>query len=165
MPELRTAGMVGSRANQTRQRAHYVHAPPALSILFRPCKGRAIRWPGGRLSLGRFNHRSMFILTFAVARIYDRADRVPARYPRPGGAPHELDPGIRSRSAIGGSRRSIAALPIIVLFTLLAGLKVKPHWCAIAGASTAVSSAFLSSTCRPHSRHHRLLPTASRSAS
>ncbi len=32
----------------------------------------------------------------------------------------------------------IAALPIIVLFTLLAGLKVKPHWCAIAGAFTAV---------------------------
>jgi lactate permease len=32
----------------------------------------------------------------------------------------------------------VAALPIIVLFTLLAGLKVKPHWCAIAGAGTAV---------------------------
>jgi lactate permease len=32
----------------------------------------------------------------------------------------------------------IAALPIIVLFTLLAGFKVKPHWCAIAGAATAV---------------------------
>jgi len=32
----------------------------------------------------------------------------------------------------------VAALPIIVLFTLLAGLKVKPHWCAIAGATTAV---------------------------
>src|ERR1700736_4487059 len=32
----------------------------------------------------------------------------------------------------------VAALPIIVLFTLLAGLKVKPHWCAIAGAATAV---------------------------
>jgi len=32
----------------------------------------------------------------------------------------------------------VAALPILVLFTLLAGLKVKPHWCAIAGASTAV---------------------------
>ena len=32
----------------------------------------------------------------------------------------------------------LAALPIIVLFTLLAGLRVKPHWCAIAGASTAV---------------------------
>ena len=32
----------------------------------------------------------------------------------------------------------VAALPIIVLFTLLAGLKVKPHWCAIAGAFTAV---------------------------
>lgn len=26
----------------------------------------------------------------------------------------------------------VAALPIIVLFGLLAGLKVKPHWCAIA---------------------------------
>lgn len=32
----------------------------------------------------------------------------------------------------------VASLPIIALFTLLAGLKVKPHWCAIAGAGTAV---------------------------
>jgi lactate permease len=32
----------------------------------------------------------------------------------------------------------IASLPIIVLFGLLAGLKVKPHWCAIAGAFTAI---------------------------
>jgi lactate permease len=32
----------------------------------------------------------------------------------------------------------VAALPIVVLFTLLAGLKVRPHWCAIAGALTAV---------------------------
>ena len=32
----------------------------------------------------------------------------------------------------------VAALPIFVLFGLLAGLKVKPHWCAVAGASTAV---------------------------
>src|SRR6266699_1987653 len=32
----------------------------------------------------------------------------------------------------------VATLPIFVLFGLLAGLKVKPHWCAIAGASTAV---------------------------
>jgi lactate permease len=31
----------------------------------------------------------------------------------------------------------VAALPIIVLFGLLAGLRVKPHWCAIAGALTA----------------------------
>ena len=31
----------------------------------------------------------------------------------------------------------VATLPIFVLFGLLAGLKVKPHWCAIAGASTA----------------------------
>jgi lactate permease len=37
----------------------------------------------------------------------------------------------------------IAALPIIVLFGLLAGLKVKPHWCAIAGASTAVAVAII----------------------
>jgi lactate permease len=37
----------------------------------------------------------------------------------------------------------VAALPIIVLFTLLAGLKVKPHWCAIAGATTAVLVAIL----------------------
>ena len=32
----------------------------------------------------------------------------------------------------------VAALPILVLFGLLAGLRVKPHWCAIAGALTAV---------------------------
>ena len=32
----------------------------------------------------------------------------------------------------------VAALPIIILFGLLAGLRVKPHWCAIAGAATAV---------------------------
>ena len=37
----------------------------------------------------------------------------------------------------------IAALPILVLFTLLAGLKVKPHWCAIAAAFTAVLLATL----------------------
>jgi len=35
----------------------------------------------------------------------------------------------------------IAALPIIVLFGLLAGLKVKPHWCAAAGALTAIAVA------------------------
>jgi len=32
----------------------------------------------------------------------------------------------------------VAALPILVLFGLLAGLRLKPHWCAIAGAGTAV---------------------------
>src|SRR5262249_20876689 len=32
----------------------------------------------------------------------------------------------------------VAALPIIVLFTMLAALKIKPHWCAIGGAATAV---------------------------
>ena len=31
----------------------------------------------------------------------------------------------------------VATLPIFVLFGLLVGLKVKPHWCAIAGAMTA----------------------------
>src|SRR5438552_5930592 len=31
----------------------------------------------------------------------------------------------------------VAALPILVLFGLLAGLRVKPHWCAMAGAATA----------------------------
>ena len=35
----------------------------------------------------------------------------------------------------------VAALPIIVLLGLLAGLKVRPHWCAIAGAATAVAVA------------------------
>src|SRR5437016_251032 len=35
----------------------------------------------------------------------------------------------------------IATLPILVLLGLLAGLKMKPHWCAIAGASTAVTVA------------------------
>ena len=37
----------------------------------------------------------------------------------------------------------VAALPIFVLFTLLAGLKVKPHWCAMAGAFTAMTVAIL----------------------
>jgi lactate permease len=37
----------------------------------------------------------------------------------------------------------VAALPIIVLFSLLAGLKVKPHWCAMAGAFTAVAVAIV----------------------
>jgi lactate permease len=37
----------------------------------------------------------------------------------------------------------VASLPIIVLFSLLAGLKVKPHWCAIAGASTAAAVAVI----------------------
>jgi lactate permease len=37
----------------------------------------------------------------------------------------------------------VAALPMIVLFSLLAGLKVKPHWCAIAGAATAVMVAII----------------------
>src|ERR1700736_4839882 len=37
----------------------------------------------------------------------------------------------------------VAALPIIVLFGLLAGLKVKRRWCAIAGASTAVAVAII----------------------
>ena len=35
----------------------------------------------------------------------------------------------------------VAGLPMVVLFTLLAGFKVKPHWCAIAGALTAVTVA------------------------
>jgi len=37
----------------------------------------------------------------------------------------------------------VAMLPILVLFGLLAGLKIKPHWCAIAGATTAVLVAIL----------------------
>src|SRR5580704_11993838 len=37
----------------------------------------------------------------------------------------------------------VAALPILVLFGLLAGLKVKPHLCAIAGALTAMGAAVL----------------------
>src|SRR6266566_4597445 len=32
----------------------------------------------------------------------------------------------------------VAALPILVLFGMLAGLRVKPPWCAIGGAATAV---------------------------
>jgi lactate permease len=32
----------------------------------------------------------------------------------------------------------VAALPIVVLFSLLAGLRVKPHWCAIWSGATAV---------------------------
>jgi lactate permease len=37
----------------------------------------------------------------------------------------------------------VAALPIIVLLGLLAGFKVKPHWCAIAGATTAIAVAII----------------------
>ena len=37
----------------------------------------------------------------------------------------------------------VAGLPIIVLFSLLAGFKLKPHWCAIAGALTAMAVAIL----------------------
>jgi lactate permease len=37
----------------------------------------------------------------------------------------------------------VAALPIVVLFGLLAGLRVKPHWCAAAGALTAMTVAIL----------------------
>src|SRR3989454_1056264 len=37
----------------------------------------------------------------------------------------------------------VAALPILVLFGLLAGLRVKPHWCAIAGAGAAGLGAVL----------------------
>src|SRR6201981_3726952 len=33
---------------------------------------------------------------------------------------------------------AVAALPLVVLLGMLAGLKVKPHWCAISGALTAV---------------------------
>jgi len=32
----------------------------------------------------------------------------------------------------------VAALPIIVLFSLMAGFRVKPHWSALAAAATAV---------------------------
>jgi len=37
----------------------------------------------------------------------------------------------------------VAALPIVVLLGLLAGFRVKPHWCAIAGALTAIAVAVL----------------------
>ena len=37
----------------------------------------------------------------------------------------------------------VAALPIIVLFTLMAGLRVKPHWSALSGAATALLVAIL----------------------
>lgn len=37
----------------------------------------------------------------------------------------------------------VAALPIIVLFTLMAGLRVKPHWAALSGAITAVLVAYI----------------------
>lgn len=35
----------------------------------------------------------------------------------------------------------IATLPIVVLFSLLAGFRVKPHWCAMASALTAMTVA------------------------
>ncbi len=37
----------------------------------------------------------------------------------------------------------VAALPIVVLFTLMAGLRVKPHWAAMSGAGTAILVACL----------------------
>jgi lactate permease len=37
----------------------------------------------------------------------------------------------------------VAALPIIILFVLLAGLRVKPHWCAMSGALAAVAVAVI----------------------
>jgi L-lactate permease len=37
----------------------------------------------------------------------------------------------------------VAALPVIVLLGLLAGFKVQAHWCAVAGAATAVLCAIL----------------------
>src|ERR1700723_2822735 len=37
----------------------------------------------------------------------------------------------------------IATLPIVVLFSLLAGFRVKPHWCAMAAALTAMAVAIL----------------------
>src|SRR5580765_5870382 len=37
----------------------------------------------------------------------------------------------------------VAALPIVVLFTLMAGLRVKPHWAALSGAGTAILVACL----------------------
>src|SRR6202522_4512815 len=37
----------------------------------------------------------------------------------------------------------VAALPIIVLFSLLAGLRVRPHWCAVAAAGSAVLVAII----------------------
>ena len=37
----------------------------------------------------------------------------------------------------------VALLPVVVLFGMLAGLKVKPHWCAISSAMTAVVVAIL----------------------
>src|SRR5437899_12083132 len=37
----------------------------------------------------------------------------------------------------------VAAIPIIVLFTLMAGFRVKPHWSALAAAVTAVVVAIL----------------------
>ena len=37
----------------------------------------------------------------------------------------------------------VAALFIIVLFTLMAGLRVKPHWAALSGAVTAMVVAVL----------------------
>ena len=37
----------------------------------------------------------------------------------------------------------LAALPILVLLGLLAGLKIRPHICAVAGAATAILCAIV----------------------
>ena len=47
----------------------------------------------------------------------------------------------------------VAALPIIVLFSLLAGLKVKPHWCAIAAQQPPSWWQLFFSKCLPFWRH------------
>ena len=67
MPELRTAGMVGSRANQTRQRAYYLHPPPACQFYFSRSQTLIVDVTVYRSTCTN-PHISWFILTFAVAK-------------------------------------------------------------------------------------------------
>jgi hypothetical protein len=67
VPELRTAGMVGSKANQTRQRAYYVQAPPACQFYFSRDRPLLIGVTVYR-SISTSPRISWFILTFADAK-------------------------------------------------------------------------------------------------
>ena len=56
----------------------------------------------------------------------------------------------------------VARFRFVVLFGLLVGLRVKPHWCAAAGAMTARGRGRCFSACR-RSSPPLVLDTASRS--
>ncbi len=56
----------------------------------------------------------------------------------------------------------VAALPIVVLLGLLAGFRVKPHLCAIAGGATAAPARGRASMRGSEAAKHTAMPTVSR---